>query len=98
METRFAEETTTQSERMPLYNTVVHNCECHSFHDVISGLMRVLGMAARDAELKAKEVHFFGRGVVATGVLEQAELYAARLHVEVVSMTGTLLQTSVEPA
>ena len=80
------------------HHVVVHNCECHSFEDVIFGLMRILGTGMRDAELQAKEIDFFGRGIVATVDLEAAELYAARLHNEIVSVYGTLLRTSVEPA
>jgi ATP-dependent Clp protease adapter protein ClpS len=80
------------------FHVIVHNCNCHSFDDVIFGLMRIVGMGMRDAELKAKEIDFFGRGVVATVDHEAAELYANRLHNEVVSVWGTLLQTSVEPA
>lgn len=86
------------TQLMPLYHTVVHNCECHTFEDVIFGLMRIVGTGLRDAELKAKEIDFFGRGVVATTTLELAELYAQRLHGEVVSRSGTLLGTSIEPA
>ena len=41
---------------------------------------------------------FFGRGIVATTTLEVAELYAQRLHNEVISASGTLLGTSIEPA
>ena len=39
-----------------------------------------------------------GRAVVATAPLERAEMYAQRLHDEVVSYSGTLLGTSIEPA
>jgi ATP-dependent Clp protease adapter protein ClpS len=88
----------TERQPMPLYHTVVHNCDCHTFDDVTFGLMRIVGTGLRDAELKAKEIDFFGRGVVATSSLETAELYAARLHDEVVSIHGTLLRTSIEPA
>lgn len=88
----------TKPEHARPYHVIVHNCDCHSFDDVIFGLMRIVGMGMRDAELKAKEIDFFGRGVVATVDLEAAELYANRLHNEVVSVWGTLLQTSVEPA
>lgn len=99
MATKTRTEETTESRPQPArpYNVVVHNCDCHSFDDVIFGLMRIVGLGMRDAELKAKEIDFFGRGVVATVDLEAAELYAARLHAEVVSMWGTLLRTSVEP-
>ena len=65
-----------RTQLMPLYHTVVHNCECHTFEDVIFGLMRIVGTGLRDAELKAKEIDFFGRGVVATTTLELAEFYA----------------------
>jgi ATP-dependent Clp protease adapter protein ClpS len=87
-----------RTQPMPLYHTVVHNCACHTFQDVIFGLMRIVGTGMRDAELKAKEIDFFGRGIVATTTLEVAELYSQRLHTEVVSMSGTLLGTSIEPA
>lgn len=83
---------------MPLYHTIVHNCECHTFDDVTFGLMRIVGTGLRDAELKAKEIDFFGRGVVATVNFEIAELLATRLRDEVVSDRGTLLRTSIEPA
>jgi ATP-dependent Clp protease adapter protein ClpS len=86
------------TQPMPLYHTIVHNCDCHSFEDVIFGLMRIVGTGLRDAERKAREIDFFGRAVVATTTLEVAELYAKRLHDEVVSVSGTLLGTSIEPA
>jgi ATP-dependent Clp protease adapter protein ClpS len=96
--TRTAEEVAVSTQPMPLYHTVVHNCDCHTFQDVIFGLMRIVGTGLRDAELKAREIDFFGRGIVATTPLEVAELYAKRLHNEVVSASGTLLGTSIEPA
>ncbi len=98
IKTRTLEAMKIRPEPMPLYHTVVHNCSCHTFDDVIFGLMRIVGCGARDAELKAKEVDFFGSGIVATTNLEIAELYANRLRAEVVSASGTLLQTSVRPA
>lgn len=96
--TRTDDDTAAQTRLMPLYHTVVHNCACHTFEDVIFGLMRIVGTGLRDAELKAKEIDFFGRGVVATTTLEVAELYSERLHKEVISMSGTLLGTSIEQA
>lgn len=96
--TRSDDEVRTVPQTARPHHVIVHNCECHSFEDVIFGLMRILGTGMRDAELKAKEIDFFGRGIVATTDLEAAELYALRLHNEVVSIYGTLLQTSVEPA
>jgi ATP-dependent Clp protease adapter protein ClpS len=96
--TRTAERDAAQAQTMPLYHTIVHNCDCHTFQDVIYGLMRIVGTGMRDAERKAAEIDFFGRGIVATTTLEVAELYAQRLHNEVVSASGTLLGTSIEPA
>ncbi len=96
--TRTIEATRGHEQPMPLYHTVVHNCSCHTFDDVIFGLMRIVGMGMRDAELKAKEVDFFGSGVVATTNLETAEMYATRLRTEVISASGTALQTSIRPA
>jgi ATP-dependent Clp protease adapter protein ClpS len=92
------EGTITRTEPMRLYNTIIHNCECHTFDDVTFGLMRIVGMGLRDAERKSREVDFFGSGVVATAPFEVAEMYAERLHTEVVSRSGTLLRTSVAPA
>jgi ATP-dependent Clp protease adapter protein ClpS len=90
--------TAERTQPLPLYHTVVHNCDCHTFQDVIFGLMRIVGTGLRDAERKAREIDFFGNGIVATSPLEIAELYAHRLHTEVVSASGTLLRTSVERA
>jgi precorrin isomerase len=81
-----------------LHHVIVHTCSCHSFDDVTFGLMRIVGTGMRDAELKAKEIDFFGRAIVATADIEAAELYAARLREEVISAYGTQLRTSVEPA
>lgn len=98
LETLVEESTTARQQPLPLYHTIVHNCSCHTFHDVIFGLMRIVGTGLRDAEQKATEIDYFGRGIVATTHLEAAEHYAARLRAEVLSTSGTRLQTSVEPA
>jgi ATP-dependent Clp protease adapter protein ClpS len=87
-----------QHKKLPLFHVIVHNCDCHSFDDVIVGLVRIVGMSFREAARKAAEVDHFGRAVVATTHKEAAEMYAARLHDEVVSAHLTLLGTSVEPA
>ena len=92
------EGTVTRTEPMRLYNTIIHNCDCHTFDDVTFGLMRIVGMGVRDAERKSREVDFFGSGGVATAPLEVAEMYAERLHKEIVSRSGTLLRTSIAPA
>jgi ATP-dependent Clp protease adapter protein ClpS len=98
IQTRSDEETTVGAEPLRLYNTIVHNCDCHSFDDVTFGLMRIVGMGLRDAERKSREIDVFGSGIVATTPLEVAEMYAQRLHAEVVSRFGTHLITSITPA
>ncbi len=60
IKTQADEATSVREQPMPLYHTIVHNCDCHTFQDVIFGLMRIVGMGLRDAELKAKEVDFSG--------------------------------------
>ncbi len=96
--TRELERDETREQPMPLYHTVVHNCSCHTFDDVIFGLMRIVGLGMRDAQRKATEVDFFGSGIVATANFEVAEMFAERLRAEVISASGTTLKTSVKPA
>jgi len=86
------------SKKLPLYYVVAHNCDCHTFEDVIEGLIRILAMSVHDAVQKAIEIDHSGRGVVALTHLEAAEMYAARLRDEIISRTGTKLRTSVVPA
>lgn len=86
------------SAPLPLYNVIAHNCECHTFDDVIFGFIRILGMNAREAARKADEIDHYGNAVVAQTHQELAELYAARLRDEIISRTNTRLRTSVQPA
>ena len=58
--TRTMEVSEVATQPMPLYHTIVHNCDCHTFQDVIFGLMRIVGTGMRDAERKATEIDFFG--------------------------------------
>src|SRR3984957_539627 len=89
--TKTQERDAVQTQPMPLYHTIVHNCDCHTFEDVIFGLMRIVGTGLRDAGQKATENDTFGRGTGASTTLELAELYAQRLHNEGGSASGTLL-------
>jgi ATP-dependent Clp protease adapter protein ClpS len=86
------------SSPLPLYNVIAHNCTCHSFDDVIFGLIRVLGMSASEARGKADEIDHYGRGIVAQAHQELAEHYADRCANEIIGFRGTRLRTSVEPA
>lgn len=87
-----------KQQKLPLFHVIIHNCECHTFDDVIVGLIRIVGLSAREAMRKAVETDHFGRAIVATTNKEAAEMFAARLHDEVVSAHMTLLGTSIEPA
>ncbi len=87
-----------QSQPLPLYNVIAHNCDCHTFDDVIHGLVRILGMSAQEAMQKAIEIDHTGQGVVAQAHLELAEHYATRLGNEIISRWNTKLRTSVQPA
>jgi len=86
-----------QTQPMPLYHTIVHNCNCHTFEDVIFGLMRIVGRAcampnerhARSISSGAHRRHHDARG--------RRTLCAAaaqRSH----QRERTLLGTSIEPA
>lgn len=60
--------------------TVVLDCDCHTFGDVIHALcVSIPGMTAPRAEEHAWEVHTTGRSAVATSPREIAELYYERL-------------------
>lgn len=86
------------SKPLPLYNVIAHNCDCHTFDDVIFGFIRILGMSAHDATRKADEIDRYGSAVVAQAHQELAEHYAARLRDEIISRANTRLRTSVQPA
>lgn len=77
------------------WHVAVLNCDCHSFDDVILGLMRILGMNYYAAQVMADRIHRTGMAIVATTDRERAEVLADRLHREVVSLYGTLLGTDV---
>ena len=51
VKTQFDDEVVTERQPLPLYHTVVHNCDCHTFEDVTFGLMRIVGTAADKASL-----------------------------------------------
>jgi ATP-dependent Clp protease adapter protein ClpS len=65
-----------ESEWMLPRKVVVHNCECHTFHQVINALMKSLPMSYEDAESFATLVHLTGAAVVYEGDLEKCELIA----------------------
>lgn len=86
------------TQPLPLFNVIVHNCDCHTFDDVIVAFVRIINMNPAEASQKAFEIDYHGRAVVATVHEELAELYADRLKAETVNHRGTALRVSVVPA
>lgn len=91
-------EPTRLAQPLPLYNVIVHNCNCHTFDDVIVAFVRIINMNPVEASQKAFEIDYHGRAIVATVHEELAELYADRLKTETVNQRGTALRVSVVPA
>lgn len=62
------------------WSTIVLDCNCHTFGDVIHALcVSIPGMTASRANEHAWEVHTTGRSPVASSPRELAELYSERL-------------------
>lgn len=91
-------EPTRLGQPLPLFNVIVHNCNCHSFDDVIIAFVRIISMPPSEAAQKAFEIDYHGRAIVATVHEELAELYADRIKSETVNRSGTALRVSVVPA
>jgi len=91
-------EPTRLQQPLPLFNVIVHNCNCHSFDDVIIAFVRIINLSPADASQKAFEIDYHGRAIVATVHEELAELYADRLKSETVNRLGSALRVSVVPA
>lgn len=76
---------------------VMHNCDCHSFAQVIRALVKTLGMSADQAEQTAWTVHLTGSAVVYEGDLERCELVARELEAWAgPGQTGLPLKVTVE--
>jgi len=91
-------EPTRLQQPLPLFNVIVHNCNCHTFDEVIIAFVRIINLSPADASQKAFEIDYHGRAIVATVHEELAELYADRLKSETVNRLGSALRVSVVPA
>ena len=91
-------EPTRLQQPLPLFNVIVHNCNCHTFDEVIIAFVRIINLSPADASQKAFEIDYHGRAIVATVHEELAALYADRLKSETVNRLGSALRVSVVPA
>jgi len=58
---------------------ILYNCDCHTFDDVITQLVKATGCTEERAEAHAMEVHTKGRSIVYSGDDEECEKVAGIL-------------------
>jgi len=76
---------------------VLHNCDCHTFGQVIFALVKTLNISADHAEQIAWSVHLTGAAVVYEGDVERCELVAKELEAWAgPGSTGLPLKVTVE--
>jgi ATP-dependent Clp protease adapter protein ClpS len=77
-ETRPAREQETGAETVlpPPWITLLWNCECHTFDDVATQLVKALGCSYEDGMAIAWRVHSDGKAVVRVGPREECERVA----------------------
>jgi ATP-dependent Clp protease adapter protein ClpS len=51
----------------PPWITILHNCDCHTFEDVVKQLLKAIGCSEDRAWELAQEVHNTGKAVVKVG-------------------------------
>jgi ATP-dependent Clp protease adapter protein ClpS len=65
------EEQGTDAALAPPWLTILHNCECHTFEQVVLQLMKAIGCSEQRGWEIAWEVHNTGRAVVKVGPEQQ---------------------------
>jgi ATP-dependent Clp protease adapter protein ClpS len=60
-------ETTTSDEAAPPWLTILHNCECHTFEQVVRQLQKAIGCTEAEGWEIAWRVHNSGKAVVKVG-------------------------------
>ena len=63
----------------PPWMTVLHNCDCHTFDEVIVQLQKATGCSLEKAGAIADEAHVVGRAIAYSGEEEECERVAAVL-------------------
>jgi ATP-dependent Clp protease adaptor protein ClpS len=51
----------------PPWMTILHNCECHTFEDVVKQLQKAIGCSEAEGWAIARQVHDTGKAVVKIG-------------------------------
>ncbi len=72
-------ETTDRSGSSFACRVILFNCDCHSFDEVETQLIKAAGCTLSRARALSWEVHSKGSAVVYNGVLERCEAVAAAL-------------------
>jgi ATP-dependent Clp protease adapter protein ClpS len=55
----------------PPWMTILHNCECHTFEEVVRQLMKAIACSEAEGWEIAQRVHNTGRAVVKVGAEEE---------------------------
>jgi ATP-dependent Clp protease adapter protein ClpS len=76
-----------RSSELPKYRVVLHNDQEHTFDEVETALVQVVGLDTNTAMDVAIETHLFGKRTVKVTHLEFAELVAERLQVRGLAVT-----------
>jgi len=76
-----------RSSELPKYRVVLHNDQEHTFDEVETALVQVVGLDTNTAIDVAIETHLFGKRTVKVTHLEFAELVAERLQVRGLAVT-----------
>jgi ATP-dependent Clp protease adapter protein ClpS len=71
------------------WRTVLFNCDCHHFNEVIQALLKAIHCSVEEAQRLAWEAHKNGRSVVYRGYFEKAELVCS-----VIQSSGLLAKVS----
>ena len=57
----------TKTTLAPPWMTILHNCDCHTFQDVVKQLMKAIGCSEQRGWELAWQVHNTGKAVVKVG-------------------------------
>ncbi len=57
----------TETTLAPPWMTILHNCDCHTFQDVVKQLMKAIGCSEQRGWELAWQVHNTGKAVVKVG-------------------------------
>lgn len=76
---------------VPPWMTILHNCDCHTFQEVVAQLMKAIGCSEQRAWELAWEVHNTGKAVVKVG--PEAECVKAGNILAAIGLVVTVVQS-----